>query len=95
MAGGEPTQDLVSRELHMSKRSLQRRLQDEGTSFSDLLRDLRKERARDYLRKNHALGDVAFLLGFSDHSNFTRAFKSWYGLTPSQFRDSLVASVAH
>jgi AraC-like DNA-binding protein len=88
MAGGDPTQEQVADSLHMSVRSLQRRLQEDGTSFSELLRDLRMQLAKDYLGDTHRqLSEVAYLLGFSDQSNFTRAFKGWFGITPSRYRE--------
>ena len=69
-----------------------RSLQENGTSFSELLRELRKQLARDYLiDPHHQLSEVAYLLGFSDQSNFTRAFRSWSGVTPARYRDQSIA----
>ena len=77
---------LASR-LHMSERSLQRRLADEGQTFDGLLDELRRELAHRYLSdKKIAIAEVAFLLGYSEPSAFHRAFKRWTGATPSQIR---------
>jgi AraC-like DNA-binding protein len=71
--------------LHQSTSTLQRRLRQEGTSYQSLLDEIRRELALDYLRDGkHSIADVAFLLGFSDQSNFTRAFRRWTGTTPRQ-----------
>lgn len=77
----------VAAKLHVSPRSLQRRLNEEGTSFSDLVRDLRRDLAASYLRERRVpIAEVAFLLGFAEASSFHRAFKSWFGVTPQEFR---------
>jgi len=73
----------VARKLHMSARSLQRRLQSEGTSFAEVLSELRRDRALCYLQDRRiSIGEVAFLLGFLDVTAFHRAFKRWTGTTP-------------
>lgn len=84
---GDPPVGLVAGKLHMSPRSLQRRLQDEGTSFARLLSDLRCDLAKLYLRERRStLSEVAFLLGFAEVSAFHRAFKRWTGQTPAEYR---------
>lgn len=71
----------------MSVRSLQRKLQQSGTSFRQLLDQTREELARQYICDRGAdLTEIAFLLGFSEHSAFSRAFKRWTGQTPSDMR---------
>lgn len=79
-------QDVAS-ELGMSERTLQRRLTDEKTSFKELLKKARHEQARQYLA-NPALDikEVAFLVGYKDQSSFYRAFRSWEGETPLNWR---------
>ena len=68
-------------------RTLQRKLQEHGTSHQELLDQLRKDLAMRYLReKEMAICEVAYLLGFSESSAFHRAFKRWTGITPSKFR---------
>jgi AraC-like DNA-binding protein len=85
--GGEPTLDTLARRLHMSSRSLQRRLQHEGTSLQALLAGLRADLAARYLGEaDCSISEVAFLLGFSEVSTFHRAFKRWTGKTPAAFR---------
>jgi AraC-like DNA-binding protein len=73
----------------MSPRTLGRRLAEEGTTFSELLDDLRRQLALRYVgTETHGLSEVAFLLGFSDVAAFYRAFKRWTGRTPLQYRHS-------
>jgi len=73
--------------LGMSSRSLQRRLQEQGTSYAQVLRDTRRELAVSYLCEQHcSITEIAFLLGFEDASAFARAFRSWTGVSPSEFR---------
>jgi AraC-like DNA-binding protein len=77
----------VARRLGMSKRTLARRLSDEGLNFTEILQDLRRDLALRYLddRKLH-VSKIAWLLGFHEVSAFTHAFKRWTGKTPSQMR---------
>ncbi|MDB4973115.1 MAG: putative transcription factor, AraC family [Myxococcaceae bacterium] len=73
--------------LGLSIRSLQRRLQEQGTSYAEVLRDTRRELAMSYLKQPQcSVAEVAFLLGFEDASAFARAFRSWTGVSPSEFR---------
>ena len=74
--------------LHISSRTLQRRLEDEGTSFQQLRDDTRRELAQRYLREpvSSSLSRVAELLGFEDQSNLFRACKRWFGESPGQYR---------
>jgi AraC-like DNA-binding protein len=79
----------VAKALHMSARTLQRRLEEEGTRFSELLDRVRLELARAALSDSRAtLTEVAFRLGFSDLATFSRAFKRWTGEPPGQWRQS-------
>ena len=85
----EPGTAAVAAKLHMSPRSLQRRLQSEGTSLAKVLFELRRDLALRYLRDPRiAIGEVGFLLGFLDGAAFQRAFKRWTGSTPAQYRRS-------
>jgi AraC-like DNA-binding protein len=87
MPRGEARADQVARQLHLSERSLQRRLAELDVSFSDLLRDTRQQLAESYLRDPQmSIGEIAYLLGFSDASSFTRAFRKWTGVAPRDFR---------
>ncbi len=73
--------------LAMSERSVQRSLSEEQTSYRQLVDDVRKNLATEYLsRPGTSATDVAFLLGFSEPSAFTRAFKRWTGTAPTEFR---------
>jgi len=86
MPSGDIDQEEVARALNQSPSTLQRRLRDEGTSYQQLLDATRHELAIDYLREGqHSLADITFLLGFSDQSNFTRAFRRWTGRTPREY----------
>jgi AraC-like DNA-binding protein len=86
---GVPKQEDIAGTLHVSVRSLQRRLKSEQTSFKHLLNDTRKALAVQYIRESYrSLGEITYLLGFSDPSNFNRAFKRWMGETPSRYRES-------
>jgi AraC-like DNA-binding protein len=87
---GEPHRDTVARRLGVSGRTLHRRLGEAGVTFSELVEEVRKDLASSYLaRQDLALSEVSFILGFSDQSAFTRAFKRWTGLTPHLFRKRL------
>ena len=87
LPSGDATIENVASELFMSKRKLQRLLQAEGTSFLKLLNETREEIAKQYVRdKNMNLTEIAFLLGFSEQSTFSRSFKRWTGTSPSYFR---------
>jgi AraC-like DNA-binding protein len=78
---------LAARELRISRRTLTRRLLEEGTSFTELLEDTRRRLALHYLKAtDHKMSSIAFLLGFSDVATFYRAFKRWSASTPVQFR---------
>ena len=84
---GEPRRETVAQSLHLSERTLQRRLDEEGTSFQQLLDDTRRALAEQYLaRADLALLEVAYLLGFADPSNFFRAFRRWFAMTPGEYR---------
>jgi AraC-like DNA-binding protein len=79
----------VARALHMSARTLQRRLEQEHTRFSQVLDDARLRVARRLLANPAAtLTEVAFRLGFADLATFSRAFKRWTGRPPGQWRRS-------
>ena len=88
---GEPKREVVAQTLHLSQRTLQRRLQEEGTSFQTLLDDTRRELAEQYLAQpGMNLLEIAYLLGFADPSNFFRAFRRWFDATPGEYRARLL-----
>ena len=86
---GPPSQELIAGDLSVSNRTLQRKLKDEGTSFMELLQDTRLQLARKYLRQpGRSVVETAYLLGFSEPSTFSRAFKRWTGRAPAEYRDN-------
>ncbi len=86
---GPPSQQQVADSLHVSNRTLQRKLKEEGTSFMDLLQDTRLQLARKYLRQpSRSVVETAYMLGFSEPSTFSRAFKRWTGKAPGEYRDA-------
>jgi AraC-like DNA-binding protein len=88
LPSGEPRQDDVAQRLDMTLRTLQRRLGDAGTCYRDVLNDTRHGLALTYLRsEQYSVGEIAFLLGFSEVSAFTRAFKRWTGASPREWRN--------
>jgi len=85
---GTPRAPAVARRLRMGVRTLHRGLTAEGAAFSEVLDQMRHELAVGHLAENHlAIGEVAFLLGFSELSSFYRAFKRWTGTTPAAHRE--------
>lgn len=88
---GDPLRADVAKEMCLSERTLQRRLQEEGTSFNELVDDTRRELADQYLRKSDlTLAQVAYLLGFADQSTFFRACKRWFDTSPGDYRNRLI-----
>ena len=87
LPSGGVVEESVAKTLNMSVRSLQRRLQQVGTTFRTLFETARRDLASTYVEDPEIeLVEVAFLLGFSDQSAFSRAFKRWTGHTPSEAR---------
>jgi len=88
--GGYPGQDQVAAGLHMSSRSLARKLQASGSSYLQLLEQARRRDAHELIA--HAgleLQDIAARLGYTNPANFTRAFRKWNGESPSAYRQRL------
>src|SRR5206468_7403809 len=82
-----PAIEHVARELHVSKRTLQRRLTEEGITFQQLMEEARRELAQHYLlHSSLELNETAYLLGYEDANSFFRAFHEWEGTTPGQWR---------
>ncbi|MEY1663125.1 AraC family transcriptional regulator [Isoalcanivorax beigongshangi] len=82
-----PSVEEVASELHMSSRTLKRKLQQLGTSYQRILDDLRKGLAVEHLTQTDStVDDIALMLGYSDASNFARAFRRWTGRSPSDYR---------
>ena len=84
---GKFSEEQIAEQLNLSLRSMQRRLRDEQTSYQQLLDETRLELALQYInRTSLTVAQIAPLLGFSDSSNFNRAFKRWLGISPSKYR---------
>jgi AraC-like DNA-binding protein len=83
----ECSREKVARSLNMSESSLRQKLRAENTCYQVLLDKVRSEMAQNYLGdRGLTISETAFLLGFTDSSNFTRAFKRWLGKSPSEFK---------
>lgn len=86
-AGAEPTLDYVARRMHLSPRTVIRRLRAQETTFQQLSDDVLKRRARELLADPlNRVQDVALRLGYTDAASFRKAFKRWYGITPAASR---------
>lgn len=80
----------VAEQMHMSARSLQMKLAEKDTSFQEILDSTRQSLALGYMEQSAiTITEAAYLLGFSEVSNFTRAFKRWTGKSPRDYRQSL------
>jgi AraC-like DNA-binding protein len=87
LPSGEPSIEKLAESMGMTPRSLHRHLRKENVGYRDILDSLRQNLAVQYLKQRHlSVIDVAFQLGYSDSSNFTRAFKRWFRVSPSQYR---------
>jgi AraC-like DNA-binding protein len=95
MENGAVSAETIAQELGFSERSLRRQLAEEGAAFREIVEDCRMRCAAHYLRHTQSLSlsEIAFRIGYSDQSNFTRAFSRWAGVAPNAFR-RLVASDA-
>jgi len=88
LPSGKVDQDLVSSRLNRSTSTLQRQLKSEGLSYRDVLESTQRDLAETYLRdKRHSLAQIAYLLGFSEQSNFSRAFRRWTSMSPRQYQE--------
>jgi AraC-like DNA-binding protein len=87
LKGEEPKLTGIARNLGMSERSIQMKLKEEGFTFRQLLEDIRKEIAISHLcGYQSSTTDIAYLLGFSEPSVFSRSFKKWTGYSPGAYR---------
>jgi AraC-like DNA-binding protein len=90
--GEIPALDAVAASLHLSPRTLSRRLKAIGTSYNEIVSNERQRHACACLCANNLnIDQIASQLGYRDPSNFSKAFKSWTGLSPSQFRNASLA----
>ncbi len=88
---GKVTDKVVAKEINMSERSMQRKLKEMNTSFRVILNDVRKMVATQYIKNSaNSMTDIAFLIGFSEQSAFSRAFKKWTGQSPRKYREAFL-----
>jgi AraC-like DNA-binding protein len=95
LTGRRPTIEDIADALHISSRTLQRRLQDAGSSFQRVLEEARHQLARHYLNNSVLeLNEAAYLLGYEDANSFVRAFRTWEGVPPARWREQQRANAA-
>jgi len=95
LTGQRPTIEDIAGALHVSSRTLQRRLQEEGSSFQRVLDEARHQLARHYLNNSVLeLNEAAYLLGYEDGNSFVRAFRTWEGVPPARWREQQRAQAA-
>jgi AraC-like DNA-binding protein len=88
MCGARPAIANVAKSLGMSARTMQRRLAELGTTYQDVLDDVRQRAARRLLGSTDlGMGEIAFVLGFEEVNSFMRAFHAWQGTTPAKWRE--------
>jgi AraC-like DNA-binding protein len=89
LTGRRPSIEDIAAALHVSSRTLQRRLQDAGSSFQRVLEEARHQLARHYLNNPVLeLNEAAYLLGYEDGNSFVRAFRIWEGVPPARWREN-------
>ncbi len=87
--GAFPSLENAASSLGMSGRTLRRKLSEEGSSYQSILNDVRRQLSMELLvQQRDSITEIAFLLGFNDASAFTKAFKKWTGVSPSQYRQA-------
>ncbi len=87
LSSGELSEEEMAQQLNMSRRTLQRKLADAETTYQQLVDETRRELALRYIENpHHSITDITFMLGFSQQSAFTRAFRRWTGAPPSEYR---------
>jgi AraC-like DNA-binding protein len=93
LPSGDCSNERIAQSLNMSVRSLYNKLNKANTSYQELLDNTRKQLAYQYMiRQELTISEIAYLLGFTDCSNFSRAFRRWSGQSPSHFRDKTETS---
>ena len=90
LPSGQIKEDTVATQLRMTRRTLRNKLRSERTSFRSLLTELRKDLVHRYIGDgSYSITEIAFLLGYADTSSFSRAFKTWFEASPTEYRRSL------
>ena len=93
LSSGAVTEETMASHLHMSRRTLQRKLAEADITYKQLVDDTRRDLAMRHLDdRSYSITDVTFLLGFSQQSAFTRAFKRWTGMSPSEYRSRAMST---
>ena len=87
LSDGGVTDSSIAEALHMTSRTLQRKLKDSESSFKELLNEVRTDLAEKYLQNSqYTLTEISYMLGFSETSSFSRAYRRWTGQSPSEAR---------
>ena len=90
LPSGSVTEKTIAKSLHMSLRTLQRKLAEADISYKQILQETRRELAEQYIQDSRlSLNEITYLLGFSEISSFSRSFKRWTGAAPRAYRESL------
>jgi AraC-like DNA-binding protein len=93
LPSGRVTENDLARVLNISKRTLNRKLRENDETFRSLLMQVRRGLAERYIgNENYSVTEIAFLLGYNDTSAFSRAFKNWFGRSPTQVREDIKAA---
>jgi AraC-like DNA-binding protein len=85
---GVSGKDQVAQALNMSTRTLYNKLESAGTTYREVLDGTRRDLAEEYIRQDLPIYEIAYLIGFSDTANFSRAFKKWTGQSPIEYRQA-------
>ena len=94
LPSGELSEERVAERLGMTPRTLYNRLRERAVPFRTLVSDLRRELAERYLADpSYSMTEIAFLLGYSDSSAFSRAFRGWHDMAPSAYRELMDGKV--
>jgi AraC-like DNA-binding protein len=80
------TLDSVAANFNLSNRSLQRKLKEEGVTYQQIVEEVRRKLAINYLTSNYSIKDISHILGYNEQSAFVRAFKRWTNKTPMEYR---------
>lgn len=89
LPSGAVSEERVASDLNMTQRTLYNNLANRGVTFRTLLTDIRKELVRRYLLdSSYSVTEIAFLVGYADSSAFSRAFRAWFGTSPTEFREA-------
>lgn len=87
LPSGIPGVEQIGQIMGMSRRTLTRRLSDNGLTFRDLIKRIQEEVSKDLLKNTaRSIAEIAFETGFSEQSAFSRAFKNWTNQSPAEFR---------